>query len=415
MAIEATPTTDPTQPETQVRVAALAFIMFTAGTALSACETTKPAADGTPPGATAEPQANQESSPAEVAEGQPIFRFETFGDEQLWTDKLRLHEVVEKNVDPTTALKVGLKVDADVLPAGILEKVDLKSPATTVALLKMNAVVGLQATVDANNHITRLGITCALCHSTVDNSVMPGIGRRKDGWPNRDLNVGAIIALSPVLAADKKAVYQSWGPGKYDPRYNQDGKSTPLVLPPAYGLAQVKNETYTAEGPISYWNAYVAVTQMGGQGNFSDPRLGIDVKHSPDMVTPKLPALRAYQHSLPAPPPPAGSVDTAVAERGRAVFDRTCASCHVGGSGTDNNGGTLHPPADTGVDGAYAARTANKAYRTTPLRALWQHPPYFHDGSAATLADVVAHYNRVRKLGLTADQQRDLVEYLKSL
>jgi mono/diheme cytochrome c family protein len=358
--------------------------------------------------------ASSQAGVTEIAEGQRIFRFETFGDEQLWTDTLRLNEVVKKNVDPTTALKVGLKVDADVLPAGILEKVDLKSPATTIALLKMNAVGGLQATVDSNNHITRLGVTCALCHSTVDNSVMAGIGRRKDGWPNRDLNVGAIIALSPVLAADKKAVYQSWGPGKYDPRYNQDGKNTPLVLPPAYGLAQVKNETYTAEGPISYWNAYVAVTQMGGQGNFSDPRLGIDVKHSPDMVTSKLPALRAYQHSLPAPPPPAGSVDTAVAERGQVVFDRTCASCHVGGSGTDNNGGALHPPADTGVDGAYAARTANKAYRTTPLRALWQHPPYFHDGSAATLADVVAHYNRVRRLGLTAEQQRDLVEYLKS-
>jgi membrane peptidoglycan carboxypeptidase len=171
-------------------------------------------------------------------------------------------------------------------------------------------------------------------------------------------------------------------------------------------------ETYW---PISYWKAYVAVTQMGGQGNFSDPRLGIDIKHSPDMVTSKLPALRAYQHSLPAPPPPAGSFDAAIAERGRTVFDRTCASCHVGGSGTDNNGGTLHPPADTGVDGAYATRTANKAYRTTPLRALWQHPPYFHDGSAATLSDVVAHYNRVRKLDLTAEQQRELIEYLKSL
>jgi cytochrome c5 len=279
----------------------------------------------------------------------------------------------------------------------------------------MNAVVGLQATVDANNHITRLGVTCALCHSTVDNSVMPGIGHRRDGWPNRDLNVGAIIALSPVLSADKKAVYTSWGPGKYDPRYNQDGKNTPLVLPPAYGLAQVTNETYTAEGPISYWNAYVAVTQMGGQGNFSDPRLGIDEKHSPDMVTSKLPALRAYQHSLPTPPPPGGSFDPAVAQRGRAVFDRTCASCHVGGSGTDNNTGTLHTPAETGVDGAYAARTPTKAYRTTPLRGLWQHAPYFHDGSAATLADVVAQYNRVRTLGLTAAQQRELVEYLKSL
>ncbi len=357
----------------------------------------------------------EQTSPALVAEGQRVFRFDTFGDEQLWTNTLRLHEVVEKSVDPLTALKVGFKVDSAVLPPGILEKVDLESPATTVALLKMNAIVGIQATVDANNRITQLGVTCAFCHSTVDNSVMPGIGRRQDGWPNRDLNVGAIIALSPVLAADKKAVYASWGPGRYDPRYNQDGKNTPLVLPPVYGLAQVRNETYTADGPISYWNAYVAVTQMGGRGNFSDPRLKIDVKHSPDMVSSKLPALRAYQHSLPTPPPPAGSVDATVAARGRTVFERSCASCHVGGSGTDNNSGKLHAPAETGVDGAYAARTVNKAYRTTPLRALWQHPPYFHDGSAATLAAVVAHYNRARSLRLTEDQQRELVEYLKSL
>ena len=172
----------------------------------------------------------QKPPAALVAEGKQVFRFETFGDEKLWTDTLRLHEVIEKSVDPTTALKVGLKVDADVLPPGILKKVDLASPATTVALLKMNAVVGLQATIDANNHITKLGVTCALCHSTVDNSVMPGIGKRQDGWPNRDLDVGAIIALSPALPADKKAIYSSWGPGKYDPRFNQDGKSTPLVL-----------------------------------------------------------------------------------------------------------------------------------------------------------------------------------------
>lgn len=372
-----------------------------------------------PPRDTATRDANRsatsETSPALVAEGLRVFRFDTFGDEQLWTDTLRLHEVVEHNVDPVTALKVGLKVDADVLPPGILDAVDLKSPATTVALLKMNAVVGIQATVDSNNHITRLGVTCALCHSTVDNSVRPGIGHRQDGWPNRDLNVGAIISLSPVLAADKKAVYASWGPGKYDPRYNQDGKNTPLLIPPAYGLSQVRNETYTAEGPISYWNAYVAVTQMGGQGNFSDPRLGIAVTHSPDLVTPKLAALRAYQHSLPTPSAPSGSVDAAAATRGRVVFDRSCGSCHIGGSGTDNNNGKLHAPLETGVDGTYAARTANKAYRTTPLRALWQHAPYFHDGSAATLADVVAHYNRARTLGLTADQQRELVEYLKSL
>ena len=373
---------------------------------------TTPASDPVSFGGTAERPATAQA--ATVAEGQKVFRFDTFGDEQLWTDKLRLHEVVEKSVDPTTALKVGLKVDAEALPPGTLEKADLKSPATTIALLKLNAVVGLQATVDANNRITRLGVTCALCHSTVDNSVTAGIGRRRDGWPNRDLNVGAIIALSPALPADKKAVYNSWGPGKYDPRYNQDGKSTPLVLPPAYGLAEIKNETYTAEGPISYWNAYVAVTQMGGRGNFSDPRLGIDVKHSPDLVTSKLPALRAYQHSLAAPPPPPGSFDAASAARGRQLFDRSCASCHVGVSGTDNNNGTLHPPADTGVDGAYAARTASKAYRTTPLRGLWQHAPYFHDGSAPTLEAVVTHYNKVRKLGLTSDQQRDLVEFLKS-
>ena len=387
-------------------------VILTAALGLAACGATKAAEHP----ASAEDRQAKPPASAELTEGQRVFRFDTFGDEVVWTDKLRLHEVIEKSVDPTTALKVGLKVDSEVLPEGLLKKVDLKSPATTVALLKLNAVVGLQGVVDANNRLTRVGVTCALCHSTVDNFVMPGIGRRMDGWPNRDLNVGAIIALSPAATAAQKTVYTSWGPGKYDPRYNQDGKNTPLVLPPAYGLAKIENETYTAEGPISYWNAYVAVTQMGGQGNFSDPRLGIDVKHSPDLVTSKLPALRAYQHSLPAPPPPAGSFDTAGAGRGRGVFQRACASCHVGGSGTDNNDGNkLHQPAETGMDPAYAARTANKAYRTTPLRGLWQHPPYFHDGSAATLTQVVAHYNRVRKLGLTPDQQRDLVEYLKSL
>jgi cytochrome c5 len=358
---------------------------------------------------------NQSEVSDKVSEGQRIFRFDTYGDEQFWTDTLHLHQVVETAVDPTTALKVGLKVDAEALPPGILAKVDLKSPATTVALLKMNAVVGLQATVDSQGHITRLGITCALCHSTVDNSVAPGIGRRQDGYPNRDLNVGAIIALSPALTAAQKAVYSSWGPGRYDPRYNIDGKNTPLVLPPAYGLANITNETYTAEGPISYWNAYVAVTQMHGHGNFSDAALGFGIKQSPDQVTSKLPALREYQHSLAAPSPPVGSFDQDAARRGKEVFGGTCASCHVGGSGTDNNTGVLHQASETGMDGAYAARTRNKAYRTTPLRGLLQHPPYFHDGSAATLAEVVAHYDKARHLNLTAEQQRDLVEYLKSL
>lgn len=358
---------------------------------------------------------NATPTPAHLAEGQRIFRFDTFGDEQIWTDRLRLHEVVEAAVDPITALSVGLKVDADALPPGMLGSVDLSDPATTVALLRLNAVVGLQATVDNENHITRLGVTCALCHSTVDDSVAPGVGRRLDGWANRDLDVGTIIALSPVLTDAQKAVYRSWGPGKYDPRYNIDGLNTPLALPPIYGLAHVKNETYTADGPISYWNAYVAVTQMGGQGNFSDPRLGIEITHAPDLVTPKLAPLLVYQKSLLAPEPAPGSYDAAAANRGRTMFARNCMGCHMGVDGTDNNRGVLHDPAETGMDGAYAARTVTGAYRTTPLRGLQYHAPYFHDGSAATLADVVSHYDRVRGLGLDTLQQQDLVEFLKTL
>ncbi len=334
-----------------------------------------------------------------------------------------MHEVIQESVSPATALSVGLKVDADAIPPDVAAaikagKVDLSDPATTVTLLKLNAVVGVKGTIgtiSGKDTLIRVGITCALCHSTVDDSFSKGIGRRKDGWPNRDLNVGAIIALSPAINPAQKAVYDSWGPGKYDPRYNLDGKSTPLVLPPAYGLARVRNETYTAEGPISYWNAYVAVTQMHGHGNFSDPRLAISIRQTPDMVGPKLPALRAYQHSLEAPAPPTGSFDAAAAARGLVVFDRSCATCHVGGTGTDNNSGVLHAPSETGMSATYALRTANKAYRTTPLRGLWQHPPYFHDGSAATLADVVTHYNNFRRLNLSAGQQQDLVQYLKSL
>ena len=353
------------------------------------------------------------------ASGKDIFRFDTFGNETFWTDTLRMHEVIAQSVDPTTALSVGLKVDADALPPGILKTADLKSPATTVALLKMNAVVGLKGTVvtkDGKDTLMRVGITCALCHSTVDDSVAPGIGKRVDGRPNLTLNPGAIIALSPAVDASKKAVYKSWGPGKYEPRFNQDGKNWPVLIPPAYGLAGVKMATYTGDGDISYWNNYVAVTQMGGHGSFKEPRLGIDVAaKGEDLVKPALPALRDYQHSLPAPAPPAGSFDAAAADRGRAVFTQSCESCHVGVTGTDNNDGVLHDPADTGMDAAYAARTANKKYRTTPLRGLWQHPPYFHDGSAKTLADVVAHYNKVRKLSLTSAQQKDLEEFLKTL
>lgn len=357
-------------------------------------------------------------------EGRRIFRFETFGDEKFWTDTAKMEQVVQSSVSPNLALKVGLKVDADAIPPDVAQaikagKVDLNSPATTVTLLKLNAVVGLHGTVQTvggKDTLVRLGITCALCHSNVDSSFAPGIGHRRDGWPNRDLNVGAIIALSPAITEAQKAVYNSWGPGKYDPRYNIDGKSTPLALPPAYGLAHVENETYTAEGPISYWNAYVAVTQMHGQGNFSDKRLGIAVTQTPDLVTSKLAALREYQHSLPAPKPAAGAFDAAAANRGRVVFNKACSTCHVGTTGTDNNGNNkLHAPSETGMDGAYAQRTANKAYRTTPLRGLLQHPPYFHDASAATLTDVVDHYDRVRNLHLTAEQKKDLVEFLKTL
>ena len=226
----------------RIRIATFIFLASTAGVILTGCGNTSTAKSDSVPPSAAIPPAPRRYRAALVTEGQQVFRFDTFGDEQLWTGKLGLNEVVEKKVDPMTALKIGLKVDADVLPPGILEKVDLKSPATTVALLKMNAIVGIQATVDANNHITQIGVTCALCHSTVDNSVMPGIGHRQDGWPNRDLNVGAIIALSPAIAADKKAVYNSWGPGKYDPRY-QPGRQEHAARHPACVWSQPTSRT----------------------------------------------------------------------------------------------------------------------------------------------------------------------------
>src|SRR5688572_9791420 len=363
--------------------------------------------------------------PVLVAEGKEIFRYDTFGDEQYWTDTLRMHEVIQSAVSPRAALGVGLKVDVDALPQSVRDalaagQVDLDDPAVTVTLLKLNAVVGAKGvveTINGRDTLTRFGITCALCHSTVDNSFAPGIGKRLDGWPNTTLNPGAIVALSPAVPAATKVVLNSWGPGKYDPRINFDGLNTPLVLPPAYGLLGVDKETFTAEGPVSYWNAYVAVTQMHGQGSFTDSRLGVQIIQTPDLVTPKLAALREYQLSLQAPAPPAGSFDVAAAARGRALFEggAKCASCHSGRLLTDVNSGALYLPSVTGMDPRYAARTTQKAYRITPLRGLWQHPPYFHDGSAATLGAVVEHYNQVLELGLTEQQKRDLVEYLKTL
>jgi hypothetical protein len=245
--------------------------------------------------------APEQLDPALVSVGQDIFRFDTFGDEKYWTDTLRMHEVIQAAVTPAAALGVGLKVDSDALPAAVKDalakgQVDLNSTATTLVLLKFNAVVGVKGqvqTVNGRDTLVRFGITCALCHSTVDNSFAKGIGKRLDGWPNGDLNPGGIVALSPGVSAAVKAVLRSWGPGKYDPRINFDGVNTPLVIPPAYGLKGADKETYTAEGPVSYWNAYVAVTQMHGQGNFSDPRIGVSVTQSPDLVTSKLPALRS--------------------------------------------------------------------------------------------------------------------------
>jgi mono/diheme cytochrome c family protein/cytochrome c5 len=358
--------------------------------------------------------------PQLVAQGKEIFRFDTFGDEVFWTDTLGLHRVIQSGVSPATALGVGLKVDASALPAGILASADLNDPATTVALLKLNAVVGVQGvveTVNGKDSLMSVGITCALCHSTVDNSVAPGIGQRLDGWPNRDLNVGAIVALSPALQDPAtQAVLTSWGPGMYDAYWTHDGQNHPTVIPPAYGLHEVALETFTGEGPVSYWNAYVAVTQMHGHGNFDDPRLGIHIEQSPDMVTSKLPALREYQHSIAAPPPPAGSFDDAAATRGKALFigQARCSECHNGNALTDA-GKRLHQPSEVGTDPTLAERATTGLYRTTPLHAVWQHPPYFHDGSAATLDDVVKHYDDHFRLGLTPDQRRDLVEYLKSL
>lgn len=345
-----------------------------------------------------------------------VFRLETFGNETWWTDTLAMNEVIQAAVDPQTALAVGLKVDSDALPAGLLTDADLTDPATTVELIRLNAVLGIQGEVDDDGNLTRVGVTCALCHSTVDNSVTAGIGRRLDGWPNLDLDPGLIVSLSPFFA-DPAAqdVLTSWGPGKFDPRFNIDGINDPVVIPPAYGLEGVALETYTGDGPVSYWNAYVAITQMHGHGDFSDPRIGVSVAWDEDLVTPLLEPLLAYQLSLSAPPPPNGSFDEAAAGRGRGVFEAAgCADCHTGPLLTDA-GDRLHAPAETCMDPKLAQRAATGMYRTTPLRALWQHPPYFHDGSAETLGAVVDRYESCLGLGLTASERMDLIEYLKSL
>lgn len=382
--------------------------------------------DAGPPDASAPADGGDASTvvePCAVDDGQCIFRHDTFGDEQLWTDVLRLNELVQ-TLPPTTALAVGLKVDSDAVPSSVLASADLSDPATTVALLGLDAVVGVRAQVD-DGVVKEIGITCAICHSTVDDSVTPGIGKRLDGHPNRTLDPGGILALTPgigdfaaslgVSKTDAVNALESWGPGRYDARFNQDKQSHPVLIPPAYGLRNVALETYTGEGPVTYWNNYVAVTQMGAHGDFTDPRLGLAIVQSPDRVTPKLPALRDYQFSLDPPAPPSGSFDSAAAARGKTLFEGAakCSTCHAGASFTDAP--TLHAAAETGMEPIEAMRSTTGKYRTTPLRGAWSHPPYFHDGSAKTFADVVDHYDGALNLSLTDAQKADLVEYLKSL
>jgi len=329
---------------------------------------------------------HSKSEAALAAEGKQTFRYDTFGDETKWTDALHMEQVVA-TVDPTTALAVGLKVDAEALPPAVVVgiqsgAISLTDPATTVALVKLDAVLGLKGSVEpvgGTDTLTRIGITCALCHSTVDESFAPGIGRRLDGWPNRDLDVGAIVALSPALDAATKATFNSWGPGRYDPRFNPDGLNGPQVIPPAFGLAGVNRITSTGDGEdIAFWNRYVGVTQMGGHGTFTEPRTGVNVTNgTDDLISRKLPGLPAYQLTLAPPAAPAGSFDAAAASRGQALFagKASCSACHSGPEFTDANlrlhpvGDAMGEPGPAGVP-SYASRSATKQYRTSPLKGM---------------------------------------------
>jgi hypothetical protein len=403
----------------------------------------------------------QEHSAALLRQGRAIFRFDTFGDEQFWGGTLRLHEAIEgarfggvgPGVSPAAALSVGLKVDADALSPSTLNairrgRVDLHDPAVTLALLDADAVVGVAATRNRDGSLQSVGIQCALCHSTVDDAVAPGIGRRLDGWPNRDLNVGAIIALAPDLGAVAKLlgtdqatvrkVLASWGPGRFDAElfldgkaFRPDGKTAATLLPAAFGLAGVNLHTYTGWGGVAHWNALVANLEMHGQGTFVDARLNdplkfpiaaragfADVRSARDLVTAKLPALHYYQLSIPAPKPPLGSFDARQARAGRDVFNGAgrCATCHVPPLFTEP-GWNMHTGAEIGIDDFQAMRSPDERYRTTPLGGLFtrQKGGFYHDGRFATLQAVVEHYDAVLGLRLSPSQQADLLEYLKSL
>ena len=396
-----------------------------------------------------------------LEEGRQTFRYDTFGSEAFWGGALQLHKAIagEKNggtgggVSPKTALAVGLKVDVDALPAGLQAelkagKVDLDDPATTVALLKLDAVVGVKGIMGQDGKLVSMGIRCALCHSTVDDSFAPGIGRRLDGWAARDLNVGAIISLAPnlkpftdLLGVDEatvKKVLASWGPGRFDAILDKDGKAfrpdggqAGTLIPPAFGLAGVNLHTWTGFGSVPYWNAYVACTEMNGKGTFFDARLDDKAQYpvasrtraghtmnKPDLVTARLAALHVYQLSIPAPVPPRGSYDAQAAARGKGIFEgkAKCADCHVPPLFTEP-GNNLHAPAELGIDSFQADRSPTHMYRTSPLKGLWSHQKggFFHDGRFATLRDVVDHIDGFAKLGLTEAEKKDLIEYLKSL
>jgi mono/diheme cytochrome c family protein len=396
-----------------------------------------------------------------IEEGRSIFRYDTFGSEAFWGDALQLHKAIagEKNggvgqgVSPKTALSVGLKVDVDALPAALKKqlaagKVNLDDPATTIALLKLNAVVGVTGFANPDGSVRSMGIQCALCHSTVDNSFAPGIGKRLDGWANRDLNVGAIVSLAPnlepftgLLGVDLetvKKVLASWGPGRYDAVLNKDGKAfhpdgkqAGTLIPPAFGLAGVDLATWTGFGSVTYWNAYVGVTQMHGLGTFFDARFNDrdqypvsartgagNTRDKPDRVTAKLAALHFYQLSIPAPKAPAGSYDKVAFERGKTIFNGPgkCATCHVPPLFTEP-GHNMHAPDEIGIDSFQADRSPTRMYRTAPLAGLWTHQKggFFHDGRFATLLDVVNHYDSQLKLNLSESDKNDLAEYLKGI
>jgi mono/diheme cytochrome c family protein len=393
-----------------------------------------------------------------VTQGRRIFRYDTFGDQAFWGGALQLNRAIEgrklggvgPGVSPKTALSVGLKVDAAKIPKKVAAaikagKVDLGSPKTTLALLKLGAVVGVKGFFDKRGHLASIGLTCAVCHSTVDDSFAKGIGRRLDGWPNRDLNVGAIVSLAPnkkpltdLLQVDEAMVNKvlgSWGSGKFDAElfmdgkgFRPDGKTSAVLIPAAFGLAGVNLHTYTGWGSIPYWNAFVANLEMHGIGNFDDDRLAnakqfpvaaragfAHVRHKVDLITSKLPALQVYQLSLPIP---RARVNRAAAAAGKAIFDGKgrCATCHMPPTFTDA-GWNLHTGQEICIDNFQADRSPTLRYRTTPLRGMVAKMKggFYHDGRFPTLRAVVDHYDSCFHLGLTDRQKNNLVEYLKGL